>query len=388
VNKVLYAVISLIAVVCALSGAHTAYAVSDYDDLIQTTDTVMANGENIAFNLYGIMYEYTVEHPEDTGFADELQKWEDAIGTGSGWSAITCGDDGFGNPTAVQIIVTNPSTGWEFFKRYSSNTASMGVTWTNTSTLLVIDNLQEDEWIIGGGAVCVGAIANTSLVSYWGFGAPYNSNNQKFLYINDLITYPEDYEGEIPPESITPPDDSDAVPQFTITVNNFKMQFSDKNFFTFDNPAFLCSDDLVPVLHYEIWDNTGPVMLASGVQSASSYIEYTFPDLGADHEYSIVGYYECGDTPSFTNSSVVDFTVLKNGSLDTSAFDACLKEEFPFIDIPACLENVTVLINMMSFGAVNIPNLPLRETLQFTMYKHCSLNALSRRPYTCAVERT
>lgn len=171
---------------------------------------------------------------------------------------------------------------------------------------------------------------------------------------NYTINYPPNYEGVDVPVPTDPPAESPATPNFYVSISvDFLATIHDTNFNTIDNVPFLCSDDLVPVLHWEIYKVNSSLpdeLLASGTQSASMQIQYQFPVATERRDYSIVGTYECGDSPIFIQSGVFNFAINQHGTLIDDWLAGCFLEVFPFVDVPRCVLNMERVINMLSFG--------------------------------------
>lgn len=180
-----------------------------------------------------------------------------------------------------------------------------------------------------------------------------------FIYL-DSITYPSGYEGDIVPDT-TPvmAEESDVVPDMYVShTADWFATFSDRRFFTFDTVPWTCDDDLVPALHIEVWDRTADpeVMLDSGVFSASSEWTYQFDKKTISNDYRIVSWYECGDSPIFTESGIFDFTITGTGGLYTVGLETCLQESFPFFSYDSCISGINDMLAMLTFQMANPAN--------------------------------
>lgn len=186
---------------------------------------------------------------------------------------------------------------------------------------------------------------------YRGTSGVYNG-----LYVSTFpFESPLGFEGSSPPgigvESVN------YVPNWYVSgAVDWKVQIHDINFNTFDNIPFLCDDDLAPVLHWELWDRGDPddpndhTLLDDGYFSATAQIDYQLPKLEELKHYRIIGYYECGDAPTFDSSSFHDFKVDQGGNLDRSIALDCIIPEFPFINFRHCQLIIEQTINILIVG--------------------------------------
>lgn len=152
-------------------------------------------------------------------------------------------------------------------------------------------------------------------------------------------------------------------PEWYITeAINWKATIQDKNFNTFDGNPFTCDGGFVPVLHYQIWrvlpDEN--VLITSGIQSASAQIIYQFDTGDSTRTYFVSGYYNCGvDDPNQfdpSDPSTLDFEITGNGVLNMNLLESCLQEAFPFVNVPGCIANISVVVNLLSFGSIVFSN--------------------------------
>lgn len=192
---------------------------------------------------------------------------------------------------------------------------------------------------------------------------------------NMVITYPPGYDGNVIQPVVPIPLYNNWVPNFVVydkfdTSKPFRVEISDSNFFTFDKQAFLCSDSLIPALHYEIWDRHNKSLegdeelLYSGVLSASAPIIHDLPVSSNIKNYRVIGWYECS-SGVFPESNFRDFSLNSQGTLNNvSDFDLCMKPEFPFMDINACISNFETIVNMLAFGQLELGNVWIFETGQ------------------------
>lgn len=134
-----------------------------------------------------------------------------------------------------------------------------------------------------------------------------NSSNPVNIYLYVLkglpITYPEGYEGQFPSDGAEP---STATPDVEVTSgNNPNVKAIDKNFNTFDDVPFLCSDNLAPVWNYEIFDNED-TMIISGQLSSTGTLAETVPQ---NDFYMLVSWYSCAENPQFNRQTRTYFEV-------------------------------------------------------------------------------
>lgn len=196
--------------------------------------------------------------------------------------------------------------------------------------------------------------------------ASYNINFLNHLPPSTTVNYPEDYTGDglpdFPPitEGSGNPDPILTAPNWYISnIFDNKGKFHDQNFNTIDGNPFLCEGDLAPVLYWEIFrimPNDEEILITSGYQSATAEINYDFGSADTDRNFLIVGWYDCGDNTPFPNQGRAEFTITRAGLQKIDLFEACMKSDFPWVDPEACLNNVYVVINMLYFGQVALPN--------------------------------
>lgn len=149
---------------------------------------------------------------------------------------------------------------------------------------------------------------------------------------------------------------------YILEAINWKATIQDKNFNTFDGNPFTCEGGFVPVLHYQIW-RVAPeenILITSGIQSASAQIIYQFDTGDSARTYFVSGYYNCGtnDPNQFDSSdpSTLEFEITGNGVLNMNLLESCLQEAFPFVNVPGCIANISVVVNLLSFGSIVFSN--------------------------------
>jgi len=342
----------------ALIGANGVSAASVYDDTVQSTPTlsvISSDGtQNVSLSEGGDLPWYQVIYDSCNG----TQFWGNRLrpvveGTESGHIAVIQQDL---NPELGENLRTvavawsdtsyyPTSAYWQFVTDGEGNRMVQMTNFASYYSFITIDNS-------GTISATCGISSNGTFTNvYEGYG---------YFYRSDFdVVYPDDYGGEPIPEEpvVIAPDDSRFTPNWYIhSTSDWLATFTDTNFNTFDANPFLCSDDLAPALHYEIWNETGgEELITSGVQSATAPVIWQFERLTTDNDYRIVGWYECGESPIFEHSSFIDFTITRNGLLNQDLFTDCVTEDFPFINPNNCLDNIYTVINILVFNKVEFP---------------------------------
>lgn len=191
----------------------------------------------------------------------------------------------------------------------------------------------------------------------------------RVYFIQGEINYPSGYNGLTPPSTPNVPVVSDHVPKFYVsTSNDWMATIHDTNFNTFDDNPFLCSEDLAPVLNFEIWDKTSPTesLLISESVSATAQITYQLPKNDYKQEFRIIGWYDCGAPPEiqFTESNFFDFTITKTGLLYSKGIETCITDQAPWIDFNSCIIGINDSLALLSFNAINPQNDQLMSAAQ------------------------
>lgn len=190
---------------------------------------------------------------------------------------------------------------------------------------------------------------------------------------------PQNYDGYVPKNGDRPINNpvgyTSYVPKFVVhdnfdTSKPFRVEISDSNFLTIDKIAFTCEGGLAPVLYYEIWDRLNvdiigdEVLLYQGYLNATAPIIRDLPVASSQKYYRVIGWYDCG-SGAFPNSNFLDFSLNPQGTLNnTSEFDLCMKPDFPFMDLKACVDNFETIVNMLAFGQLKLGNTWIFETGQ------------------------
>lgn len=319
----------LLTAVGALAGAPTASAASAWDSLVGTSPTLIvsesdgSNPENVS-SSYGTLIQTACSSMIYNSFITASNATN---------GTLTLIQDGLG--TGYVTMLWSQAGGSLNFTTIGGNHViqasyvdyKISIIKTGASTY----SCSNDFYMTSNVTIAAGGVAT------------------KFFYSNYTINYPPGFAGPAIPDSLP----SQMAPDWTGNIVNFVGTLSDSNFLTFDDVPFLCNDDLVPVLHWEISDSSG--VIDSGTMSASGQIGYNFPRVNESRDYSISGYYDCGDVgPNFSGTGTWNFTVDQYGSLVNTIFEECLKDEFPFVDLPGCIENVFHFANLLSFGTITI----------------------------------
>lgn len=335
----------------ALLGASSAYATSSVDDVITTVPSLplknpLCEEKDITTNWLSILKGI---QPGDGEITGNLSSYYDDIDTAleTGSYAVTLYDFG-GDNTNVFVAINNDNefdatfvlSGGDYYLRVPSS--SLG--------FIIYQNNDCKYDISYGGSYTIDiAVSDDS-------GIGYKINPFLVAY---PIDYPDGYEGQIPPDTITPPENNDTTPNWYVSQSiDYKASIHDTNFNTFDGNPFLCGEDLAPVIRYEIIQDYDSTVLTSGVQSATAQIDYQFPKVDVDRQYNITGYYECfeGDNITFTDTSTFSFTITRQGLLKNDMFTECFLPDFPFVDMNGCLNNIYTVINLLSFNTVGFNN--------------------------------
>lgn len=196
-----------------------------------------------------------------------------------------------------------------------------------------------------------------SNVSQYVLSSEFTPNRPKIFLSTFPVIYPPGYEGLQIPDSYSPPEPpSTEIPDwYVLESKDWHIKVRDSNFNTFDPPAFLCDDELAPILNYTVFSGkheSGGTVLSSGVISPTVLIEFDVP-----HEpgwYTITGQYECGDnSPAFSEIGFLEIEMAANGSHINQIFEDCVTTEFPYVNFVGCYNNVMIFANMLAFNQLN-----------------------------------
>jgi hypothetical protein len=333
-----------VALICAVSapwGAQQAQATSVYDSIVQpATSFVVTNSAGTkTTDITNYAYYIAELCPSTTNTL-----FLNAIANDHYRSIVANDETEFGSSQyAIEFYLetTSPSSTPSYDTVWQDGSASSALIERTNSNLLQFSihyNYPADE-------LSCTVVSESSSNSIY-LASTYDGDALRRPILNTYpITYPDDYEGDLVPTTFNTP--SPYKPEWIVNVTAFRGEFSDGNFFTFDNTPFLCDGDLAPVINWEFYDSTN-TLIDSGTNSATALFNYTF-EAGT---YTLRGIYNCGDGDShtFSNYGEREFTITAEGGLESSDFYACLTDEFPFVDVPACLDNVFIFTQMLLFG--------------------------------------
>lgn len=183
-----------------------------------------------------------------------------------------------------------------------------------------------------------------------------------FIAYVDHPNYPQDYDGEEIPQSHIPLVESNWTPDIKLHKgDDWNVELSDYNFFTFDRVAFTCGDEgFAPLIDWSIYDITGGNndLIDTMTFSASAQVNFQAPKIQEDKRYNIVAKYSGCDNTVFMNSSNHEFTVRKDGTLNPPDYmSVCIREDFPFINIPDCLGELDSFFATITFRIPNEKNI-------------------------------
>lgn len=191
--------------------APAAHAASAYDNVIQLDSSLVLNGNDVSTSYYSDIKTWSTNHPEDTGLADAVAAWDDAMDAGAGWALLkcpeaTCGGGGYG-----QIVISPSTSYYSFFHESSAYRPSVGVRCADATCSEVYQiafryNSSGVMVSAGAGAAATGTLSDGTDY-YVGFSY-YSSNpgiSSRTVYVNAPIFYPSGYEGVWVPTEYTPP---------------------------------------------------------------------------------------------------------------------------------------------------------------------------------------
>lgn len=366
----LFLLLPLFVVFGALIGAQSANAVSPYDNLIQTTDKLTVQYEQNSDTEYDLTTSYAGVFLASSGqlTTDKSYIWQnglpahykDAWDNKQSWGVIQ-----YKTPTQtyIRVIFSKLDTIPVNFYQITPQLPALVFNSITNTDIYYINLTMQDSSVNNRILVTTPNVPTPDWYFYTG-----SADYQFFYYFNWQFNYPQNYEGIIVPDSPPPPTQTiDTSPAWYISnITDNKAVFHDQNFNTFDDTPFLCEGGLAPVLHYEIFRqlNDQEILITSGVVSATAQIEYQFdkPIIDqnspppSDRDYLILGWYDCGDGTIFPNQGRLTFSINPSGQLVVDLFESCFLPEFPFLNIPACLNNLYTTINLLYFGQVQLPN--------------------------------
>lgn len=361
----------ILAALLALIGASSSHAASAWDDIIKTTETLQT--KCISYNSSPDFEDHTLDWAEillkteaqgaytyndNWTLMTQIQnQFTTNLGTGSGWAVAQSSFNGT-EPDEIAVYIWEPTEVTPIFTTIGGNEVLKfdgAITSGEDRNIwsVQLEDLQQS-WGIQCGDWNLNTSGKPGFTSSGGNLYTDGSNSSfKWLFIADDIEYPDGYEGiEVP--DVAPAAPRDEVPAWRANVLNFEGEFFDQNFFTFDNVPFLCDQELAPVIDWEFYsiDDEIEILIDSGTNSSTAVLTYTF----SQGDYKLYGKYRCDDDiNTFSQYGTYLFTINEYGSVDQSQFSDCITSEFPWVDINGCISNVFTLINLLSFGVIELP---------------------------------
>lgn len=352
-NKVILAMIlSTFACIGALMGAPYANAISDYDNVVYSVDKVNLPVYDNQLGTYEYEDITTTWYDYFSNNLTAKNDFDTARDSGGHWAVIT-------NANEVNVFwSTDVNVKTEFFFAYGM--PSFGIQNGNTWSSYKFSKVKQT------GDISSSYYGNQTSVNTFYNGDKPNPVPTEFglVFSNYDVIYPVDYQGQTIPDSPPNPDISvDYVPNWYITnAVDYKAQFHDTNFNTFDGNPFYCEDDLAPVLYWEIWrvniSGSDDVKLDEGYQSATAPISFNAEKAEIERDFKIIGWYSCGENSSynFTENAQLVFTMDAHGNQKFDLMTGCVLETFPYIDIPQCYDNLSSILNMLATGELKFPH--------------------------------
>lgn len=399
--------ITLFSLAGALAGAPQANATSMYDDAIQLTDKaelVSPDGSK----TYDITYEYVgmLFNSTDPTCQTVYDNYEPQIG-------------GFGNQVVFQsseFDFQQTKQIWLYFEKDGSTTGELGFYYDNEHTpsqhavgfnsysggevttsnsgypniggnvRYSIDNngnITLDCWVDQVTMFNRGIVSST--LDYE------NRNLNKILFNTFPINYPPDYEGLVPPTnlpsnlltlypriSIDISDERTVRPQFVggfTTDEGDLVMIDDPDYLIFtltdENEQIITPSDYQMYLpYYENVPMGNYKIFADAVYTDGTENEYDFQTTEFLFQVTNEGYtiwFNEGENAycSVRNGTewncnisqpYQDPVLITGEPADIWSENACFLETFPFVDVPACLANMEILINLLSFKTLDFNN--------------------------------
>lgn len=373
-TKILVAILLLVS---ALSGAQPVFAASPYDDNYQSLGYIElyndgwpaasiaeCEAENISLNWQEKMttaLSNNAQNNNNGAAGGVIASWEQALENGR-WGVSQSNGEwtaglGYSQVTIYWTENTSLYLDWEEYADQviaegDSTMRSVRLSNKNLPTGSSSDCSIYAEINLGPGIQT--AVSNAS-----------GTTRNLFVY-TDNPNYPSGYEGLPIPESYEPPVVIEYAPNwYASAALDWKVDLHDQNFNTFDGILWTCSEDgnsivegdsgLAPAVEWKIYD--GDTLLDEGVQNATAPIHWQAEKLTSNTTYTINGKYFCGGDVEFENTASFDFVITGNGVLGSQdLMEDCIVDGFPFIDMGACISNLNVVINAITFGIVDFNN--------------------------------
>jgi len=245
---------------------------------------------------------------------------------------------GYYNPGGTSVMVTWFNQASDWYGQFIQDDQGVGMNYLRLRPTIPGNQLNPGGGYIGVGIDNSGNLQVYCHVTYDGYQAISNNlpepelshpipsmpnytesrpSVKVYYAYNFDIEYPAGYEGLIVPEAGTiPPDVITITPDIEVmSGNNRVFRAIDNNYYTFDNPPFLCSGEFAPLLHYEIFRGQDPdtdELVHSGVMSATGILERI---LDENTYFTLVTYYDCSGDPLTEGST---FTYFNTGDTEES----------------------------------------------------------------------
>lgn len=339
------AVILFVTLSGVLFGSSSVNAASDWDGLINVTSDLTITGPTGTRNYNLDWYNESLEAFEvcygDTDPA--VIEYSNLITTeGSNWAVVKVDEMIF------IVYAVGENDGSLNFYRDSNDDSQVGISGAGVKYI----EIGRDEY-------CGNGTSNGTYFATLGSnGIGLDSNTEIFLS-NFPITYPPGYEGEIIPDSYTPPTVYTDKPDISVVnIVDWKITLQDRNFNTFDNVPFTCHQGLTPVIEYDLFNNDTNERIDQGVFSPTVQYEFQSEKYGIETEYKFIGNYYCGigdDEPTFSHQTTIYFTSSEAGLYVSDIITDCVLDEFPFVNIENCMNNMADAIQLLSFNTLRLP---------------------------------
>lgn len=330
-----------------LFGGSSASAISAYDDLVRTTDKLEINQNGYVQDITLDWYSELLNNSDSTfqGTNPDIMRqcMSERLDDGKGWaisqSVFTSG--------IKQVVLVCAS---------SQNEVATFEGLTPNRNVQVSNSIQCVFFSFSGALKlqCYSDYSYRIVLTETGV-----ANEITPLFVNYDVNYPVDYEGQIIPDSYTPPIVYTYKPDISVlNVVDWKITLQDRNFNTFDGVPFTCDQGLAPIIEYDLFNNDINERIDQGVFSPTIPYEYQTEKYGIETEYKFIGNYYCGSEdgqPTFSHQTTYYFTVTKDGLFIRETVEDCITSSFPFVDINGCISNLELLLNSLSFGAIKFP---------------------------------
>lgn len=336
-------------------GVSSASAATIYDDVIEIGEPIIRGIDinedpcelNIGTTFMSII-ESADESSNKTAFLNAL---DDRLNDGDGWAL-------------VEYKVSDTGTNL-LLRVQTSQSAAFFTLVGGIEPRLVMDNVITANIAYNGCDVSVNFNQATPSNQWLAMNpATFDTWNGSIgarpVFVANDIDYPQDYEGELIPDTWQPPTPPLTwAPDFQhVQSIDWKIKLQDRNFNTFDPVPFTCNEGLTPVIQYDLLNNDTSELLDQGIFSPTIQYEFQSEKYGIETEYKFIGNYYCGDAeddPTFSHQTTYYFTLNASGT-HVPDTPSCFSDTFPYVDIDGCTAVVENLVNNLSFGTINFPN--------------------------------